>query len=53
MSITENNEVPANQTATADSTKSEDTNKKDVPASEVAEDSNSESPDESELKKSE
>ena len=52
-SPTKNTEVPAEQTTKADSTKSDDTNKEkeDGPAPEVAEDSNSKTPDESGLKK--
>ena len=52
-SITEQTEVPADQTTEVDSAKSEETNKEDVAAPEVAEDSNSESSNESEPKTSE
>ena len=52
-SITEQTEVQADQTTEPNSIKSDDTNKEDAPASEVVEDSNSESSDESEPKKSE
>ena len=52
-SITEQTEAPADQTIEADSAKSEETNKEDVSSPETVEDSNSESLNESELKKSE
>ena len=47
-SITEQTEVPSDQTTEADSAKSEETNKEDVPSPETVEDSNSESSNESE-----
>ena len=52
-SITEQTEVPSDQTTKEDSAKSEETNKEDVSSPETVEDSNSESSNESELKKSE
>ena len=52
-SITEQTEVPSDQTTEADSAKSEETNKEDVPSPETVEDSNSESSNESEPKTSE
>ena len=52
-SITEQTEVPSDQTTEADSAKSEETNKEDVSSPETVEDSNSESSNESEPKTSE
>ena len=52
-SVTEQTEVPANQTTEAGSVKSEETNKEDVSSPETVEDSNSESSNESEPKTSE
>ena len=52
-SITEQTEVPVEQTTEADSAKSEKTNKEDVSSSDTVEDSNSESSNESEPKTSE
>ena len=52
-SITEQTEVPVEQTTEADSAKSEETNKEDVSSSDTVEDSNSESSNESEPKTSE
>ena len=52
-SITEQTEVPAEQTTEADSAKSEETNKEDVSSPETVEDPNSESSNESEPKTSE
>ena len=52
-SASEKTEAPADKTAQTDSAKSDETNKEEVPAPEVVEDSNSESSDESEPKKSE
>ena len=52
-SITEQTEVPSDQTTKADSAKSEETNKEDVSSPETVEDSNSESSNDSEPKTSE
>ena len=52
-SITEQTEVPSDQTTEADSAKSEETNKEDVSSPETVEDSNSKSSNESEPKTSE
>ena len=52
-SVTEQTEVPADQTTKADSAKSEETNKEDVSSPETVEDSNSESSNDSEPKTSE
>ena len=52
-SITEQTEVPSDQTTEADSAKSEETNKEDVSSPETVEDSNSESSNDSEPKTSE
>ena len=52
-SATEKTVAPADKTAQADSAKSDETNKEDVPAPEVVEDSNSENSNEPESKPSE